>query len=59
MAAPIAWAALAVLGIYGVGWASREAGEAAGQGTKLVKWGVVAGGMYVSYRALQSAGAIK
>lgn len=59
MAAPMAWAALAVLGLYGAGWASKQAGEAAGEGANLVKWGVVAGGMYVSYRALRSAGALK
>lgn len=55
----IAWGALAVGGAIGVGWASKETGEALDAATRLTKWGVVAGGLYVSYKALQTAGAIK
>ena len=55
----IAWGVLAVGGALGVGWASKETGEALDSATQLTKWGVVAGGLYVSYKALQTAGAIK
>lgn len=55
----IAYGVLAVAGIYGAGWAMKETGEAMDSATKLTKWGVVAGGLYVSYQALKSAGAIK
>lgn len=55
----IAWGALAVGGALGVGWASRETGEMIDSATRLTKWGIVAGGLYVSYRALDSFGALK
>lgn len=51
--------ALAVAGVYGFGWAMRETGDAMDSATKLTRWGVVAGGLYVSYQALKSSGAIK
>jgi hypothetical protein len=51
----LAWGAIAV----GVGWITDNAADAAGDGAKIVKWGVIGGGLYVSYRALKSAGAIK
>lgn len=59
MAAPIIWGVLVVGGIYGAGWASGRAGEALDSATRLTRWGVVGGGLYVSYQALKSAGAIK
>ncbi len=55
----IAWAGLAVAGVAGVGWAAKETGEAMDSATRLTKWGVVAGGLYVSYAALKSGGVIK
>lgn len=59
MAAPIVWGVLVVGGIYGAGWAAGRADEALDSATSLTRWGVVAGGLYVSYRALQSSGALK
>lgn len=59
MVAPIIWAGVALAGIGTAGWAVREAGDAAESGAKLVKWGVAAGGLYVSYSALKSAGVLK
>lgn len=59
MVAPLIWGGLALAGVLGVGWAAKETGEAATASTKLVKWGVVAGGLYVSYQALKSSGALK
>lgn len=59
MAAPLIWGGIALAGIVGAGWASKETGEALDSATRLAKWGVVAGGMFISYRALQSAGALK
>lgn len=55
----IAWGVLGVAAFAGVGWASKETGEALDSATRLTKWGVVAGGLYVSYRALKTSGAIK
>ena len=55
----IVWGVLTVGGALGVGWASKETGEALDSATRLTKWGVVAGGLYVGYRAMQSAGVIK
>lgn len=37
----------------------EQAGDAAESFAKLTKWAVVAGGLYVSYRALQSGGVLK
>lgn len=59
MAAPLIWAGLALAGVYGVGWAAKEGGEAMDSATRLTKWAIVGGSVYVSYKALQSAGAIK
>jgi len=52
---PLFW----VAGIATAGWAARQGGDAAESATQLAKWGAVAGAVYVSYRALQSAGALK
>ena len=59
MPAWFVWAGIAIAGIGTTGWAVKEAGEAAESGAKLVKWGVAAGGLYVSYSALKSAGVLK
>lgn len=59
MVAPIIWGGLAVAGVLGAGWAANEAGDAAESGAKLAKWVTVAGGLYVSYRALKASGALK
>ena len=66
MLAPLIRAGLFLAGVYGVGWASKEAGEALKEtgealdsATRLTKWAIVGGSVYVSYKALQSAGAIK
>lgn len=59
MAAPIAWAALAIGGFAVAGWAARETGEALESGQRFARWAVAGGVVYVSYRALQSAGALK
>lgn len=59
MVAPLIWGGLALAGIAGVGWAANESGEAMDSTAKALKWATVAGGLYVSYRALKSAGALK
>lgn len=59
MPAPIIWGGLAVAGALGFGWAAKETGEAFESATKLTKFGIVAGGLYVSYRALKTSGALK
>lgn len=59
MVAPLVWAGVALAGVGVSGWALREAGDAAESGAKLMKWGVAAGGLYVSYSALKSAGVLK
>lgn len=51
--------ALAVAGVYGVGWAMKETGDTADSLTQLTKWGIVGGGLFVSYKALKSSGALK
>lgn len=53
------WGGLAVAGVFGLGWAAQETGEAAGELNQLGKTLIVAGGLYVSYRALKSSGALK
>lgn len=55
----IGWVILGIGGLAGAGWVARETGDAAEATTELVKWATIAGGVYVSYRALQAAGAIK
>jgi len=58
MPAPIVWGLIALGGVWGFGYAAKETGEAADNLTKLTRAAAVAGGVYVSYRALKSAGAI-
>lgn len=41
------------------GDAAEQTGDAAARSANLVKWAVVGGALYVSYRAMKSAGAIK
>ena len=57
MVAPIIWGGVAVAGLAATAWAADSAGEAADSAARLVKWGTVAGGLYVSYRALRASGA--
>ena len=59
MVAPIIWAGMAVAGLWGGGWFAKETGDAITATQKLTKTVVIGGGLYVSYRALQSAGALK
>ncbi|HEV8035818.1 hypothetical protein [Yoonia sp.] len=59
MPAPIIWGGLALAGIYGLGWAAKETGEAADSLSNLSRYAIVAGGLYVSYRALQAGGVVK
>ncbi|WP_321363540.1 hypothetical protein [uncultured Celeribacter sp.] len=59
MAFPVVGVGLAILGVFGVGWAAKEGGEAMDSTAKALKWATVAGGVYISYQALKSAGAIK
>ncbi|MCE8508350.1 hypothetical protein KBY28_07785 [Ruegeria pomeroyi] len=55
----LVYGALALVGLAGVGWAAKETGEAADSLTRLTKWGVVAGGLYVGYRAAKTGGLLK
>ncbi len=55
----IGWVALALAGGGTAAVVANETGEAADSLTDLTKWAVVAGGLYVSYRALQSGGVLK
>ena len=54
---------LIILGIIGGlgagGYAMSQTADAAEASAKLVKWAAVAGGVYVSYRAMKTAGVIK
>lgn len=56
---PLIWAAGGVGTTYFGYKGLSELDEAADSVTRLTKWGIVAGGLYVSYKALQTAGAIK
>lgn len=55
----VIWGAVAVAGLWGFGYAADKTGEAADASANLVKWGVVAGGLYIAYRAAKAGGAIK
>ncbi len=55
----LGWIAIGLVGGGTVAVAANETGEAADSLTDLTKWAVVAGGLYVSYRALQSGGVLK
>lgn len=55
----IVWGVVAVAGTWGVGYAAKETGDAAGQAAKLAKWGAVAGGLYLGYRAAKAGGYLK
>lgn len=59
MPAPLVWGLIALGGVGLSGWGFREAGKAADSTAKLIKWGTVAGGLYVSYRALKAGGVLK
>ena len=58
MVAPIIWGALALGGIVATGWTARQVDGATDSTAELVKWAAIGGTVYVSYRALKSAGAI-
>lgn len=55
----IFWAGIAVVGVAATGWAAKEGGEAMDSAANLTKWGAIAGGVYVSYRAMKSTGVLK
>lgn len=55
----LVWGGVAIAGAAAGGFLFNEAGDAADSATRLVKWGTVAGGLYVSYRALKASGALK
>lgn len=59
MVAPLIWGGIALGGLWMGGRALNEAGQAAESATKLAKWSVAGGALYVSYRALQSGGVLK
>ena len=52
---PLLWVAGGGLFVWGI----SETGDAAEQAAKLAKWAAIGGGVYVSYKALQAAGAVK
>lgn len=63
---PLIWGGIGLAGGYlgyktldEAGQAAEAAGEAAEKSTDLAKWLVLGGGLYVSYRAMKSAGVIK
>lgn len=55
----VIWGVVAVAGVFGLGYAADKTGAAAEASTNLVKWGVVAGGLYIAYRVAKTGGAIK
>jgi hypothetical protein len=55
----IVWGGAALGGLYLGSRALDEAGDAADSATRLVKWSVAAGGVYVSFKALEAAGVFK
>jgi hypothetical protein len=58
-AVPIIWGLVIGGGLWGASKVAEEGGEAADRLNNLTQWAIVAGGLYVSYRALQSGGVIK
>lgn len=59
MPAPLIWAGIGIVTLLAGGWAANQADDALEDGAKLVKWAAIGGGLYVSYKALKAAGAIK
>ena len=60
MVAPvIVWGGMFIGGALASGWALEQGEEALDATARLAKWSAVGAGLYVSYRALKSAGAIK
>ena len=59
MVAPIVWGGIVLGGLIFGREIVKETGQALDASSDLVKWGAVAGGVYVSYRALQAGGVIK
>ena len=56
---PLIWAGMGLAAIVGLGWTAKEGGEAMDSAANLTKWGAIAGGVYVSYRAMKSTGVLK
>ncbi|MBO6603859.1 MAG: hypothetical protein JJ938_17595 [Roseicyclus sp.] len=55
----ILWGGVALGGLYLAERALDEAGDAAQASAEMLKWAAIAGGVYLSYQALKSAGALK
>ena len=55
MAHPVFW----IAGLLAAGWSFRQAGGFLEEASQTTKLAVGAGGLYVSYKALQSAGVLK
>ncbi len=55
MAAPLIW----IGGALALGYVLDKTGDAAEGSAKLAKWATIGGGVYVSYAALKSYGALK
>lgn len=53
------WIGAGIVGLFGVGYAADKSGEAMDSATRLTRWLVIGGVVYVSYEAAKSAGAIK
>lgn len=53
------WAWTGIAALLAGGWAANQSEDALEDGAELVKWAAIGGGLYVTYKALQSAGAIK
>lgn len=56
---PIVWGGMLLAGVWGFGYAADKTGEATEGVADMAKWVSAAGVVYVSYRALKSAGALK
>lgn len=55
----IIWGVIGVAGLFAGGYAADKVGEATDASADLVKWGAVAGAVYVSYRLAKSGGYLK
>lgn len=59
MPAPlIFWGGAVIAGVVASGWAAREGRAAFDSASTATQWAIVAGGLFVSYRALKASGAI-
>lgn len=55
----VVWAGIGIAGLWGGSRLIDETGQAIDATTRLVTAGALAGGVYVSYRALQAGGVLK